>query len=71
MPRWLDRANKGVVTFSTGLPMYNWPLNDAHLVLLILFCLAVITIGSIVGALTKAEQHLLGYTTSLRSSPRR
>jgi hypothetical protein len=52
---WLDRANKGVVTFSTGLPMYNWPLNDAHLVLLILFCLAVITIGSIVGALTRSR----------------
>jgi hypothetical protein len=36
--------------------MYNWPLNDAHLVFLILSCLAVIAIGSIVSALTRVRR---------------
>lgn len=33
-----------------------WPLNDAHLVLLVLSCLAVITIGSLVSALTRVHR---------------
>jgi hypothetical protein len=36
--------------------MYNWPLNDAHLVLLVLSCLAVIAVGSIVSALTRVRR---------------
>jgi hypothetical protein len=33
-----------------------WPLSDAHLVILVLSCLAVITIGSIVSALTSVRR---------------
>jgi hypothetical protein len=33
-----------------------WPLNDAHLVLFVLSCLAVITIGSLVSALTRVRR---------------
>ena len=36
--------------------MYDWPPNDAHFVLLVLACVAVITIGSIVTALTKVRR---------------
>jgi len=36
--------------------MYNWPLNDSHLVLLVLSCLAVIAIGLIVSALTRVRR---------------
>jgi hypothetical protein len=33
-----------------------WPLNDAHLVLFVLSCLPVITIGSLVSALTRVRR---------------
>jgi hypothetical protein len=36
--------------------MYNWPLNDAQLVPLVLSCLAVIAVGSIVSALTRVRR---------------
>jgi hypothetical protein len=36
--------------------MYSWPPNDAHFVLLVLSCLAVIAIGSIVSALTRVRR---------------
>ena len=36
--------------------MYDWLLNNAHFVLLVLSCAAVITIGLIVTALTKVRR---------------
>ena len=35
--------------------MYDWLLNNAHFLLLVLSCAAVITIGLIVAALTKVR----------------
>jgi len=44
-----------LVTDVTGSTMYR-PANDAHLVFLVLSCLAVITLGSLVTALTRVRR---------------
>ena len=52
--RAISRADIGAGKWK-GFAMY-WPLNDAHLVLLVLSYLAVITVGSLVSALTRVRR---------------
>jgi Tfp pilus assembly protein PilN len=52
----LDAGDRHVGKNAKGSRMYYWPLNDAHLVLLVLACVAVIIIGSIVTALTTVRR---------------